>query len=62
MADGLEDFDTGYRMGWSQGVADTGARLVAVVAAELGHDNPLVDQMVRRLGSIAPPEPPRPTV
>jgi len=43
-------------------VADTGARLVAVVAAELGHDNPLVDQMVTRLGAIAPPEPPRPMV
>jgi hypothetical protein len=55
-----ESFDTGYRMGWTQGVADTGAQLVAVVAAELGHDHPLVDRVVMRLGRLAPPAPPEP--
>jgi len=47
-------------MGWTQGVADTGAQLVAVVAAELGHDHPLVDRLVMRLGRLTPPAPPEP--
>ena len=42
-----------YTRGYMQGVADAGARLIGCVAAELGHDHPLVDRMVRRLGSLS---------
>ena len=44
--------DWAYWTGYAQGVADTGARLIAVVAAELGHDHPITDRMVERLGQI----------
>lgn len=39
-----------------QGVADAGAALIGVVAAQLGHDHPLIDQMVKRLGRLSEPE------
>lgn len=42
-----------YLVGYMQGVADAGARLIGVVAAELGHDHPLMDRMVERLGQLA---------
>lgn len=44
-----------YRGGWQQGVADASAKLVGCVAAELGHDHPLIDKLVLRLGSLTPP-------
>lgn len=37
-----------------QGVADAGARLVGVVAAELGTDHPVIARMVERLGQLPP--------
>lgn len=38
-----------------QGVADAGARLVGVVAAELGTDHPVITRMVERLGQLGQP-------
>lgn len=52
MADELEWASPAYRVGWAQGVADAGARLIGVVAAELGPDHELVDRMVLRLGQL----------
>jgi hypothetical protein len=44
--------------GYTQGLADAAAQLVAVVAGELGPDHPLVDRMVARLGRLAGDTPP----
>lgn len=41
-----------YLAGWSQGVSDTGAVLVACVASWVGYDTPLVDLMAVRLGEL----------
>lgn len=41
-----------FILGWAQGVADTGARLVGVVAADLGQDHPVVDRMVLAIGRL----------
>jgi hypothetical protein len=41
-----------FAVGWMTGVAEASARLIGVVAAELGHDHPLVDRMLYRIGSI----------
>lgn len=46
--------DSAYWVGYMQGVADTGARLVGVVALELGAGHPLINLMVERLGQIRP--------
>jgi hypothetical protein len=43
-----------YLAGFAEGVAQAGARLVAVVAGELGPEHPLVDRMVLRLGQVEP--------
>jgi|KBSMisStaDraftv2_1062788.scaffolds.fasta_scaffold421720_2 hypothetical protein len=45
---------TAYLAGYAQGLADAGARLIGVVANELGTDHPLVERMVMRLGSLVP--------
>ena len=47
--------DADYLRGWADGRNVAAAALVGVVAAELGHDHPLVDRIVERLGSIQPP-------
>lgn len=44
---------------YMQGVADTGARLVGVVAADLGPAHPVIERMVQRLGQLGEPEPDR---
>jgi hypothetical protein len=41
-----------FRLGWMQGVADAGARLIEVVASRLGQDDPVVEAMVERLGDL----------
>lgn len=49
------DSDAAYRRGYADGRNQTAAWLVGVVAAELGHDHPVIDRMVTCLGSIEPP-------
>lgn len=42
-----------------EGVADTGARLVGVVGAEVGDTSPLVGRMVQAVGDVARARDPR---
>lgn len=40
------------RAAYLRGVAEAGAVLVGVVAAQLGHDAPVLDRMLQRLGEL----------
>jgi hypothetical protein len=42
-----------FLLGYTQGIADAGARLVGGVAARAGDDSPTVDAMVAALGRLA---------
>ena len=45
-----------YDDAYMQGIAVAGARLVGVVAAELGNDHQLINRMVIVLGELAAPQ------
>lgn len=47
-----EDVLAAFDVGWAQGVSDTGARLIACVAAAVEQDDPLLTRLIERLGQI----------
>lgn len=54
---GRKDLDPSHLQAYAEGyldaVAEIGARLIAVVAADLGHEHPVIDRMRGRLGELA---------
>ena len=44
------------RADYLQGLADAGAALIGVVAAEFGYTHPVIDRMVERLGQLSEPD------
>jgi len=53
MTPNTEDFAAAYLMGYTQGIADAGATLIGVAAADLGPDHPAVARMVERVRDLA---------
>lgn len=48
----LAAVDIGGIVGWQAGVAEAGAALIGVVAAELGIGHPVLERMLQRLGEL----------